>query len=657
MVNVPRGHGKMKGGRITGVHRIIVEQMVSLVQRCVGHQALGGKPRFGLAIIAIAAALTVAPHQASAQSTASTPRQISAAAAYQIQILMQEKAARTPAQRKINSSLLMSIKRQRGDTIFNALPSLRTSVSMNRDGTVLVDIRADVDNALLEAIEDAGGTIVNSHPRYRAVRALVPLDEIESLAARPEIRNIRTADRAITNKVDTSEGDVSHAADTARIAYSADGTGVKVGVLSDSIDSLADLQASGDLPATVTVLAGQDGNPGSSEGTAMLEIVHDLAPGTDLYFATAFSGMAQFAQNINDLAAAGCDVIVDDIFYFAEPPFQDGIISSAVDAFAANGGLYFSSAGNSGNLNDGTSGVWEGDFVATATPPVLAGDGEAADFGGGTAGNEITADSLSLFTLHWSDPAGASNNDYDLFLLDPTMTAVVDFSNAPQDGDDDPIEAIDSSARDDTGAFLVILKWSGDPRMLHLNTNRGRLAIGTDGQTSGHSTARGAFGVAAVNWWEAQTGGSPNPFDGTESVEFFSSDGPRRVHYEADGTPITPGNFSSTGGELRQKPDITAADGVSTATPGFDPFFGTSAAAPHAAAMGALMLEVNPSLTPEAVRTIFQNTALDVEAPGVDRDSGVGIVMADEVLAAADVLIFADGFESGDTSAWSSAVP
>ena len=73
--------------------------------------------------------------------------------------------------------------------------------------------------------------------------------------------------------------------------------------------------------------------------------------------------------------------------------------------------------------------------------------------------------------------------------------------------------------------------------------------------------------------------------------------------------------------------------------------------------MGALMLEVNPSLTPEAVRRIFQNTALDVEAPGGDPDSGVGIVMADEVLAAAGVLIFTGGFESGDTSAWSSAVP
>jgi len=126
------------------------------------------------------------------------------------------------------------------------------------------------------------------------------------------------------------------------------------------------------------------------------------------------------------------------------------------------------------------------------------------------------------------------------------------------------------------------------PLFLHLNTNRGRLAIATAGQTSGHNSARSAFGVAAVDVATAGagvfTGGAANP------VETFSSDGPRRVFFEADGSAITPGNFSSTGGELRQKPDIAAADGVSTATPGgfFDPFFGTSAAAPHAAAIAGL---------------------------------------------------------------------
>ena len=153
---------------------------------------------------------------------------------------------------------------------------------------------------------------------------------------------------------------------------------------------------------------------------------------------------------------------------------------------------------------------------------------------------------------------------------------------------------------------------------MHLNTNRGRLQIATAGQTFGHSAAVNAFSVAAVAW--DSSGGTP--FDGTESVEGFSSDGPRRIFYNANGTPVTPGNYSSTGGTVRQKPDIAAADKVSTATPDFNPFGGTSAAAPHAAAIAALMLSANPALTPAQVRTKLTSTTWDIEAGGVDRDLG-----------------------------------
>ena len=59
----------------------------------------------------------------------------------------------------------------------------------------------------------------------------------------------------------------------------------------------------------------------------------------------------------------------------------------------------------------------------------------------------------------------------------------------------------------------------------------------------------------------------PNAFSSSNVVEQFSSDGLRRIFYNADGTAITPGNVSSTGGQLLQKPDVTAADGVTTTTP------------------------------------------------------------------------------------------
>src|SRR6185436_5308411 len=107
------------------------------------------------------------------------------------------------------------------------------------------------------------------------------------------------------------------------------------------------------------------------------------------------------------------------------------------------------------------------------------------------------------------------------------------------------------------------------------------LLTATAGNVTGHAAAASAIAVAAVDvhtaFPGAFTGGLANP------VETFSSDGPRRVFFTANGTPLTPGNFLATGGVLRQKPDMAAGDGVSTTLPpnsGLNPFFGTSAAAP-----------------------------------------------------------------------------
>src|SRR4029450_8232526 len=188
---------------------------------------------------------------------------------------------------------------------------------------------------------------------------------------------------------------------------------------------LEDSIARGELPADVTTLPGQDGRPGSGEGTAMLEIVHDLAPGAKLFFATAFTGSTSFADNIRALRAAGCDIIVDDVIYFSESPFQDGEIAKAVDHVVKDGALYFSSAGNGGNADDGTSGVWEGDFKkAKSGIGALAGLGDAPGFGQGAAPDRTEGFGGPL-VLYWSDRAGRSANDYDLFILDNALTTVL----------------------------------------------------------------------------------------------------------------------------------------------------------------------------------------------------------------------------------------
>ena len=626
------------------------------------HMRRLARPRT-LPLVAVgAAALLIWPVDAQQQPDAGL--ELSPALERELEALMAEKAQRTPAQHKVNSHLLHAERVRRGEPVADGVVLRQSAVEVDPGGMVTVDVRVDVTRDVLDRIDALGGSVINSVPKYRAIRARLPLAAVETLAELEAIQWIRPADEAVTRgqaraaqtvaravadaavtrKVNTSEGDIAHQADRARQQYGIDGTGIGIGVLSDGVDTLAQRQTSGDLPARVTVLPGQARPPASvakpglpyDEGTAMLEIVYDLAPGADLYFATALGGQAQFATNIEALCDAGADVIVDDITYLSDAVFQDDIVAQGVNAAVAKGCVYFSAAGNAGNSNDGTSGVWEGDFRA-AGPLRIDGStvGTLHRFGTSTLWDRITKDGGYGFCLKWSDRRGASSNDYDLDLLHPTRSVVAG-SNSTQNGTQDPVECVrlveisTNQPLDMTRWRVLVVKASGSDRYLHLNTNRGELSISTAGQMYGQSAAANAIGVAATDATKAR--GARGVFNGTESVERFSSDGPRRIFFQPDGRAITPGNYSFSGGQVLQKPDVTAADGVMTATPEFEDFHGTSAAAPHAAAIAALMLQAagGPrSLTREQLLEAMQETALDIEAPGDwDRDSGAGIVDA-----------------------------
>ncbi len=550
--------------------------------------------------------------------------ELSASALNQIKALRAEKAARTPTQKKIDSRLLFSVYKQRRDARLAAVPSLRIAAP-RKDGRVLVDIdaRPTLVKGAVAAVEAVGGQVTSASMRYSTVRAYVPLASVETIAADQSVRRVGFARQAMTHKINTSEGDIAHGAVDTRSFFGVDGAGQKVCVLSDGVTSLAAVQASGDLPA-VDVLPGQAGS--GDEGTAMLEIVHDLAPGAALGFASAFESEEQFAQNILDLATSGCTVIVDDVIYFDEPPFQDGLVAQSVNTVTASGVEYFSSAGNEGNANDGTSGTWEGNFtpngdISTTNAGVL---GPVNDFGDG--GQSILVTGHGPYTvLHWADPWGQSDNDYDIYDLDGTLTTVFDASTNTQDGDDNPFEIYADSF---AGERIVIAQFSGEDRAMNLILFRGQLdsSRATAGATRGHSAATAAYSVAAVDATLAN--GAGGVFDGSEPVEWFSSDGPRSVFYDAAGDLLPsadPADIATA--TVRAKPDIAAADGVATAAPGFNPFYGTSAAAPHAAAIAALVKQAFPSYTAADLRTALTGSALDIEAPGSDRDSGAGIVM------------------------------
>ena len=564
--------------------------------------------------------------------------------------ILAQKALRTPVERKVSSRLLEArrdrVAAQRGGTD-------RADDGRGDDERVLVDIRADVTSEVLERIEALGGEVEDRHPRYRSIRARLTPEAALELAELDAVQTIRPADRARTHQTEdeeppmrnTSEGDAAHAAPAARTTYAVDGTGIGIGVISNGIGPLSEQQASGDLPSAINVLPGQEGH--GNEGAAMLEIVHDIAPGAELYFATASGGQARFAANIEALCRAGADIIVDDVYYSAEAVFQDDVIAQAVSAAVGQGCFYFSAAGNEGNLTDSASGVWEGDYVAGSAFTV---DGTNAGtrhkFAADAEENALTTgkfgsggDWRDSIVLQWADPWGASANDYDLFLVD-SEGGVVASSTDTQSGSQLPVEIIETEILEDEDLRLVVVKVSGADRYLRLQALRARLGIATAGNTYGHAASADAFGIGAV---DARTaGGTDGVFDGTESVQYYSSDGPRRMFFEADGTALTAGDFSATGGVLRNKPDFAAASCVTTATPGFSTFCGTSAAAPHAAAIAALALEAagGPGqVTLAELRTAMATMALDIEAAGPDGDSGAGIVMAPAAVGALNVAV------------------
>ena len=484
----------------------------------------------------------------------------------------------------------------------------------------------------------------------RVVSGYLPIDQVNALQGVDGLQLARPSYAPQHNVgAVTSQGDKSLKADIARTTYNVTGAGSKVGVLSDSYNNqngAAAGVASGDLPAGVQVI--QD-NPsgGTDEGRAMAEIVHDVAPGAAIAFNTANGGQASFAQGIKNLASAGCNIIVDDVIYFAEPFFQDGIIAQAVDDVTTNKNVsYFSSAGNQARSS------YMAAFKNSGV--TIPGYGVAHDFGGGSIKQRITipAKSSIQLALQWDDPffsvSGAPGAQTDIDMLVYTTSGSLLTGSYSDNLNGDPFEYIGLTNNGTSAASidLVFVKYAGpDPGIVKwVNFGSRSITVQFDtksGASFGHSGAAGANCVGAAPYYNTPAFNSNLT---TATIETFSS---------AGGTPVL---FTKTGqringatGTTRQKPDITSVDGGNTTffypgsdyeSDGFPNFFGTSAAAPHAAAVAALLQEkAGNSLSPATISSILKQTALDMNDPstpgfdtGFDYGTGYGFIQADKAL-------------------------
>lgn len=521
-----------------------------------------------------------------------------------------------------------------------------TPWAMATSGSVVIEaIAVDSADDLLEDLNNLGlegGTAFGN-----MVSGKLPIRSIGSAEFLESLRYMRLAVPIKRAGAANNLADQAMRSDLAKATHRLSGDGITIGILSDSYNQLNGEQddiASGDLPDNVIVLDDTATMSVSDEGRAMAQLIHDIVPGASLIFHTAFNGAPDFAQGILDLRAAGADVIVDDIGYLTEPFFQDGIIAQAVDQVVADGATYFAAAGNSATQSyeapysdSGLSAP--GDFYINGLP------GELTNFH--TVDPTIPTGIAPTFTLapgeelfiavQWDQPfasAGGSGatSDLDVLIVDESQNALA-LANSNNIASGDAVEVV--YYQNTTGVSqtvgLMIGLFAGPPPDSIKWINMGSPTVFSNGTIPanfptifGHPNSNGAITIGAAYYRSTPEFGVSPP-----AIQSFSSRGGIEILFDTAGNRlIIP--------EDRNKPDLVAPDGTDTSffgdfdvdNSGFSNFFGTSAAAPHAAAVAALQLECTPSLLPADIRNSQTDFAIDMETPGFDNISGNGLIDA-----------------------------
>jgi subtilisin family serine protease len=369
------------------------------------------------------------------------------------------------------------------------------------------------------------------------------------------------------------------------------GKGMKIGILDQGFDGYRDLLGR-ELPANVATRSFVPGievdQTGVSHGTAVAEVIHDVAPDAKLYLAFYDGGDVSMGNAVEWMLQQGVHIVSHSAGGLAAPMDGTGRDDELVKLAADNGVLWINSAGNNGAQHYGAA------YTDTNNDGVheFAPDKTLLAFQADPNGN-------SQIVLTWNDWQPDGTQDLDLFVFDQDGNVVASSRNS-RDGNRPPVEQIVYKF-DDARTYYVTISGVNvtQPITLNLFVHQTPLLELADqiGSLATPGDAKDALTVGAVNWRD-------------NHLEPFSSQGPT-----ADG---------------RLKPDLAGPDGVSNAVYAPQGFYGTSAATPHIAGAAALVWSAYPQATAEEIRDFLINNAVDLGTTGPDSETGAGLlVLAD----------------------------
>lgn len=477
------------------------------------------------------------------------------------------------------------------------------------------------------------------------VDGYLPLNQLPAAAELKGVFSITAIDKSVTHasSAPPAQANAVLSVNWATNLYGLSGAGVKIGVISDSVNQvnggLADSVAAGLLPRNVQVL--KDGEPSDlDEGRALLEEIHAIAPAAGLAFYSGDGDQYSIVTAIRSLKAAGCKVIVDDLSAANEPFFQDGIIGQAINAFTAGGGAYVSAVGN-----NGTNG-----FLKTHLNYLAQGNTRWVNFAlAGAAPSNNLYFSLSgsgAIELQWDNPfngitgSASANLTVLVYSADGTQLVAESSTNALRTG------IPEQSLHLNQGSYIMRVQLSGlaagatAPDMLKFvmtpDASGAITSVSSAGYLSsavGHGAAAGAISVGAVYFEQAPPYSSVVPIPS----EPFVSSGPVVYAFDANGQRLPSPLYLD-------KPDVSGVDGINSSffgeftasdPTGLPQFFGTSAAAGNVAGVVALIEQFRPRVTQGQILSALKWSATPLNgAPRAvwTSQGGFGLISATRAL-------------------------